>query len=70
MLAPLAVSVVDCAEQMLGLFTLTVGLSLTVTVATAVAVHPLVVPVTVYVVVVVNTGVLGLATAARPPVQV
>lgn len=68
-MAPLAVNVAVCPEQMEGEFTVTFITEFTVTVATAVPVQPFVVPVTVYVVVVVNTGVVGLATAARPPVQ-
>jgi hypothetical protein len=42
---------------------------LRVTVETAVPVQPFVVPVTVYVVVVVKMGVVGVALAAKPPVQ-
>ena len=46
------------------------GNGFTVTVATAVAEQLPVVPVTVYVVVVVNVGVVGFDTVAKPPDQV
>lgn len=49
--------------------TVTFGEVVTVTVDTAVPVQLFVVPVTVYVVVVVNTPVVGLDTAVKPPVQ-
>jgi hypothetical protein len=46
------------------------GVGFTVTVDTAVPVQLPLVPVTVYVVVVVNTGVVGVAVEAKPPVHV
>jgi hypothetical protein len=47
-LAPLAVSVAVCPEQIVGLFTLTVGVGITLTVQTAVFVQPIeFIPVTV-----------------------
>ena len=66
---PLTVKSAVVPEQIVGELTDTVGAAFTVTVDTAVAVHSSRVPVTVYVVVVVKTPVVGLATAAKPPVQ-
>jgi hypothetical protein len=68
-LAPLAVKLAVSPRQILGLFTVIVGFGFTVTVETAVPVQPFVVPVTVYVVVVVKMGVVGVALADKPPVQ-
>jgi hypothetical protein len=67
--APLAVKLAVSPRQILGLFTVIVGFGFTLTVETAVPVQPFVVPVTVYVVVVVKIGVVGVAFADKPPVQ-
>ena len=63
--APLAVSVADWPEQMLALFTATVGLPLTVTVRVIEELQVPLLPVTVYTVVIDG---LTLVEAVRAPV--
>jgi hypothetical protein len=70
-IAPLAIKLAVCPTQIVGEFTVTLGLGLTVIVDIAVFLQPFTsVPVTVYDVFEFKIGVVGFAPFGKPPLQV